>query len=50
MHGPQDYLDISTLDIFGKFVPMRNFKKNVSISFEHLEKISNFPKLLWLKK
>ena len=25
--GPRDYLDISLLDIFGKSVPMRNFKK-----------------------
>ena len=25
--GPRDYLDISLLDIFGKFFPIRNFKK-----------------------
>ena len=25
--GPRHYLDTSAFDIFGKFVPMRNFKK-----------------------
>ena len=25
--GPRDYLDVSLLDIFGKFVQIRNFKK-----------------------
>ena len=25
-HGPQDYLDVLLLDIFGKSVPIRNFK------------------------
>ena len=26
-HGPRYYLDTSALEIFGKSVPMRNFKK-----------------------
>ena len=26
-HGPRDYLDTQAFDIFGKSVPMRNFKK-----------------------
>ena len=43
--GPRYYLDILAIDIFGKFVPMRNFKKTVLISFEYLLKISIFPKL-----
>ena len=46
--GPRDYLDVSLLDIFGKSVPIRNFKKyhlNISKDIQ----FSKVPRL-WPKK